>query len=584
MDNNEKKAIDEEAVAEEEFVSDLEDTIENPLVYDGDKLTVQSKIEAEAEGENKEQLAGAIGSGELVVNIPFNNEEALRSENMNDGDNPFGSDSTTNNKYDGPDKAPLDNATETIVPSATASGEAPSTMGNASEASASVAEGGTASVNGASDSTVANSEAPVASNVPAAEGSVVSAPKKKKTGLIIGIVVVILLIGLAVGGAIFYMIHESKEQVVLDAVTNLIGAGTIKTDARQFDGTINMTDLKDADGVKSISFTFNSSAKASNFSGTGSLKISLDAGKDITIDVNAAYISNDGVYFKLDKLKEAIGDDVISGLMGGESSSTSLYDEYSQISQMISALASSAIEALDGNWFKINGDTFASNKDIKESYDCMTKAVDDLGTKESKEKIASIYGAHPFIENDDEKGTSDADGLKYYSVKTNDDKYKAFINEVKDLSAVKDLKTCMNSADSLFGKDDEDEKITAEIKLGITGWSHELKTIKGNIKSESANMDIDAKIGYEEKSVEAPTDSAKGLEDLVKDIMSSLAKTSYMKGLISDTAKSACASKIGTSTYNACIEQYTEYYTNMMMQNLMGSFIPSTAKTSIILK
>ena len=57
-----------------------------------------------------------------------------------------------------------------------------------------------------------------------------------------------------------------------------------------------------------------------------------------------------------------------------------------------------------------------------------------------------------------------------------------------------------------------------------------------------------------------------------------------MKGLISDTAKSACASKIGTSTYNACIEQYTEYYTNMMMQNLMGSFIPSTAKTSILLK
>ena len=117
MDTDDKKVLDEEAIAEEEFVADLEDTIENPLVYDGGKITVQEKIEPEPT-EQKEELVGAIGTGDLTPEKePFNNEDALRSENVNNDENPFGADSTSEKVFGGPDTAPLDNASETIAPS-----------------------------------------------------------------------------------------------------------------------------------------------------------------------------------------------------------------------------------------------------------------------------------------------------------------------------------------------------------------------------------------------------------------------------------------------------------------------------------
>ena len=597
MDAENKEAIDEEAIAEEEFVSDLEDTIENPLVYDGDKLTVQSK-KTQEEGEKKEELAGAIGSGELVVNTPFNNEEALRSESMNNGDNPFGSDSTTNKGFDGPDKAPLDDATETIAPSATTGEEeAPSateTTESEPAESAPVAESESTSTpalgEDTNESAATSSETPVVSNAPTTENSTDNAAepkKKKKTGLIVGIIIAVLLVGAAIGGVVFYMIHESKEQTVLDAVTNLIGGGSqqlgssVKTDARQFDGTIKMSAMKkeDMDGLKSMSLTFKADTKASNFSGTGSLEFELTTNQTIKVDLSGAYISGDGIYFKADKLKDALNTDLLFGAdtSGGYGSSS-----MSDLNSIIKDIVSSVIEAVDGKWFKIDANTFADDKDSQESYSCVTKALDDLSSKEVKDKVAAIYKSHPFIENDD-KDTSDADGLKYYSVKTSSDKYQAFVGEVKELSAVKDLKTCMNNSAS--SSDSESEKVTAEIKLGITGWSHELKVIKGNVKSDSTNMDIDVKVGYEEKSVVAPTDSAKSLEDLTKDFMNSFANSPYMKSYITSMAKQSCAGYASNiNTYNKCVEEITEKLMAEMMKGMMGQFVPSATKTSALIQ
>ena len=77
LDADEENKIDEEAIAEEEFVADLEDTIENPLVFDGDKITVENKKNESASKPEREELPGAVGSGDLIPEEkPFNNEEA----------------------------------------------------------------------------------------------------------------------------------------------------------------------------------------------------------------------------------------------------------------------------------------------------------------------------------------------------------------------------------------------------------------------------------------------------------------------------------------------------------------------------
>ena len=53
----------------------------------------------------------------------------------------------------------------------------------------------------------------------------VKPPKKKKTGLIIGIIIAVLLVLSGIGVAIWYFaVYQNPENVVLDAVNNLITA------------------------------------------------------------------------------------------------------------------------------------------------------------------------------------------------------------------------------------------------------------------------------------------------------------------------------------------------------------------------
>ena len=78
--------LEAEAMAEEEFISDKEDEIENPLVYGDDKkLHLESQLHESEVDEKKDILPGAIGTGDLEAEgLPFNNEQALREEKMNE--------------------------------------------------------------------------------------------------------------------------------------------------------------------------------------------------------------------------------------------------------------------------------------------------------------------------------------------------------------------------------------------------------------------------------------------------------------------------------------------------------------------
>ncbi len=113
-----KEELEAEAIAEEEFISDQEDVIENPLVHDEDnKLRPQS--EAKNPEEKEELLPGAIGTGDLGADsIPFNNEQALREEKMNEENDPnkenFSPDMDFGSTAAG--AAPIDNANKEDAP------------------------------------------------------------------------------------------------------------------------------------------------------------------------------------------------------------------------------------------------------------------------------------------------------------------------------------------------------------------------------------------------------------------------------------------------------------------------------------
>ena len=576
LDADEENKIDEEAIAEEEFVADLEDTIENPLVFDGDKITVENKKNESASKPEREELPGAVGSGDLIPEEkPFNNEEALRSENVNNDQNPFSPDSPSEKGFGGPNVAPLEDAAETIAPAAAAAeaetvADAPAAnpfAGPATEESdATQGDNNTNSTENSTNAGVFASTEPAATTA-ATSGTAESTPtvqdlangankpKKKKTGLIIGIVLAILLLGLIGGGIAFYLIHESKERVISDSIVNLIEAN-----ARQFDGTYTQTNLSDEDdSFESFTLTFKGDNNSANFSGSGSLHIDLKEGKDIELEVSGAYISNDAIYVKINGIKKAIDDAMKEG-MGSSGGGLSSDEEMAFMMEIIGSI----VKPLDDQWIKIDASSLKPYASLKSGYDCMSNAIDSFAKEENKEKIVEAYKNHPFV-MDADKDSKSSDGLNYYYIKSDSEESKAFSEEIEKIDFVKDFKSCANIKSS---KDDDGSDLTTELSIGISPWAHELKHVKGTAKSKEYSAEMNIKISYEDKSVAAPASDAKTLDDLAKDLSESI------KDSLSEQIAAMCKEykAYGESVYNYCVEQYTkELDEEFNFENLINS-------------
>ena len=585
--DDQEEILDEEAIAEEEFIADPEETIkDNPLVYDDEKVEeVQGEIEVTGDAG---ALTGAIGTGNLTFGGgPFNNEEALRSESVSNDENPFGENPSSEGPFGGPDTAPLSDATETIEPAAAKQDD---TFG-ATDLSA---ETGATATPAAAEPTIADlaqeAAAAPASTSPAADTPVATSapavaeaakPKKKKTGLIIGIIiVVILLLGAAIGGIIFYNTHEAKERVLSDAM-----AGIWSADARQFDGTVSIEPKKaDTLGFKNMKLSFKSDNKAANFSGSGSLTVNLSDDNSLSVDLAGAYISSDGIFFKIDKLEEAVNDFDLSSLFGDSAASDKEMVE--MYVDLFKDTIKGVAKEIDGTWYKIDASTFSSDKNAKKTYDCVTEALDSISSSETKNKITDIYKAHPFVEFEEGKDSESADGLTYYYVKTNEEEYKSFGDDVSELDAAKKLESCFdNSSSSSDIKKKKDEtKVEASVKLGIKGWTHELLAAKGNAtSSDGTKLDFDIKIGYEDKSISAPTGDAVNVADAAEKLVDSA--TNSLKKSFPKFAKKMCEKEYAGNQQlvNLCIQEF-EKQMDSFIKETMGEIGGGIVTTSTLLK
>ena len=504
MDIDEQESVlDEEAVAEEEFIADPEETIkDNPLVYD-DKN--KENNDSAATNQKQEALVGAIGTGDLTFGGgPFNNEDLPMfftrvPRSFRPSIRTFAIRRHRPCQYLQclvpvvliEDRGDVVHCA--VQPDPHLCGYVLPMANSESASTTNFAQGTGEAAPVSADSSAA---APVVTAAPATAEQAAK-PKKKKTGLIIGIIVIVLLLGLGIGGIVFYVLHESKERVLSDAMTSVLSA-----DARQFDGSVTLTAKnKKKAGFENVKLNFKSDSKGANFSGSGNLEIKVSDDMSFSIDVAGAYISKDGIFVKLDKLAEAIDGADLEAMFGGSASGD---EESKMISDLLKDTLKGAVKAIDGKWYKIDGDTFKSNNKVKEEYDCITSALDEASSKEVKDKILDIYKEHSFVEADDKKDTESADGLTYYYVKSNSDEYKAFSKEVSKLEVTKKLESCMDSG-SVEKDDDDDEEDEDEeksegefdLKFGIKGWSHELRSVKGTAATDGEDgysMDLDVKM------------------------------------------------------------------------------------------
>lgn len=566
--------LEAEAMAEEEFISDKEDEIENPLVYGDDKkLHLESQLHESEVDEKKDILPGAIGTGDLEAEgLPFNNEQALREEKMNENNDPLKNDSVENPEQTTPDMDFGANATDMQMNTEAPKGEdtpkeeAPINEALSAEMDAmlnaagndpvmnmgaevtdapvqpveneTIAPAAEQSANAGAPAVDASAENATAESTPAAEAAptiadlatnsnantastdaTVKTKGKKKTGLIIGLAIAaVVVIGGGVGAIAYLNWHESPEQTLADAISNVWNAkniqaeATITGEAKDEDSDFSKIELK-----MNMIATQNAASMSIN-----TLSIDTKENGSYNLSVESAYSLDDDIYFKIGGIKEAF-----DGAMKNVDK-----DEAEEL-EAISGMVGGVIEVLDNQWIKIDSDLL-KEMGVKDQYDCYKEKAKALSSEDFKKKVAEIYENHGFIALKDDKVVKTEDGLSYYSIKIDDKESEAFGEEVEKLDEVKALTSCFDS--KLDTDDDEDEEWDDDLDLefnddikkedeqrdydllvGISGWNHTLKAVEAKSSDDDADMSIKLNLSYGEKAVELPGD-AKNAKDLVEEL------------------------------------------------------------------
>lgn len=576
--------LEAEAMAEEEFISDKEDEIENPLVYGDDKkLHLESQLHESEVDEKEDILPGAIGTGDLEAEgLPFNNEQALREEKMNENNDPLKNDSVKNPEQTTPDmdfganatdmqmnteapegedtpkeEAPINEAlsaemdamlnaagndpvmnmgaevtdapvqpveNEAIAPAAETTNESTAEQSANAETPAVDASAENATAESTPAAEAAPTIADLAANPSANTASTDATAKtkgKKKTGLIIGLAIAaVAVIGGGVGAIAYLNWHESPEQTLADAISNVWNAkniqaeATITGEAKDKDSDFSKIELK-----MNMIATQNAASVSIN-----TLSIDTKENGSYSLSVESAYSLDDGIYLKIGGIKEAF-----DGAMKNVDK-----DEAEEL-EAISGMVGGVIEVLDNQWIKIDSDLL-KEMGVKDQYDCYKEKAKALSSEDFKKKVAEIYENHGFIALKDDKVVKTEDGLSYYSIKIDDKESEAFGEEVEKLDEVKALTSCFDSElntdddeddewdDDLdlefnggIKEDDEDEQRDYDLLVGISGWSHTLKAVEVKTSDDDADMSIKLNLSYDEKAVELPGD-AKNAKDLVEEL------------------------------------------------------------------
>ena len=330
-------------------------------------------------------------------------------------------------------------------------------------------------------------------------------PKKKKTGLIIGIVLgVIALIAIISAVLVYFLWWQNPEKMVTDAVSNAIMAKKMTADGKV------VIDMRDQGKIELNVKTATDSGKS---------KANIDAKLNIKgVEKNIplkgdAVLDNDGtIYVKINNFKDLYGTllEVVMESSSGGNLSRSQIETYRD--QTLEKMGSE-IDKMSDTWMKISPDEIGSE------YKCGINALKKIQSDESARKeLAQIYQKNSLFTIKDSK-ISDRNGGRGFELQGNNKSNSSkFEEEFKNSSVGKALSKCGKSN----GHDSNDESTSIDessLKVWVDRSSHELKAVelKGNDKKASVEISFDINMNKSEE-IKVPS-SAESLKEFVEGFM-----------------------------------------------------------------
>lgn len=302
-------------------------------------------------------------------------------------------------------------------------------------------------------------------------------PKKKKTGLIIGIVIaVVLLIG-GVAAALIIM-NMNKGDAVAKAIEKIVTGNAPENVV--IDGTLTLVPNEDDSLLSNVQIDLDSQASTRSMmnSSIATVTTNFANGNSASFEFDEVYAANGDLYFKLSGLTNAMEDYTAamqsamleSGTAGSEVVDCESEDgcvattevvEPTSLPVEVEADTSlgvmeslteilSIIENVDGEWLRISTDDLSGVSELAPQESGTSCLVDFVGNvKNYNNSIAEIYGKNPFITSTTEGVTlASKSGEPVYKVTIDSEKFGAFINEFQNSELVSNLFSCMGYENS----------------------------------------------------------------------------------------------------------------------------------------
>ena len=341
-------------------------------------------------------------------------------------------------------------------------------------------------------------------------------PKKKKTGLIIGIVLgVIALIAIISAVLVYFLWWQNPEKMVTDAVSN-----AIMTKKMTADGNV-VIDMRDQGKIELNVKTATDSGKS---------KANIDAKlnikgveKSIPLDGDMVLGDDGTIYVKINNFKDLYGtllEIVMESSSGGKASRAQIETYRDQTLRKMS----SEIDKMSNTWMKVSPD------EIGDEYKCGINALKKIQSDESvRKEVAQLYQKNSFFTIKDSK-ISDRNGGRGFELQGDNSKLSKFNDEFKNSSAGKTLSKCGKS--NSYKSSELSSIDTASLKVWVDRSSHELKALelKGDSKKASVEISFDINVNKSEE-IKVPS-SAESLKEFIGGFMEG-----YSSGLSSTSTR-----------------------------------------------
>lgn len=341
-------------------------------------------------------------------------------------------------------------------------------------------------------------------------------PKKKKTGLIIGIVLgVVALIAIISAVLVYFLWWQNPEKMVTDAVSNAIMAKKMTADGKV------VIDMRDQGKIELNVKTATDSGKS---------KANIDAKLDVKgVEKNIplkgdVVLDSDGtIYVKINNFKDLYGTllEIVMESSSGGNLSRSQIETYRD--QTLEKMGSE-IDKMSDTWMKISPDEIGSE------YKCGINALKKIQSDESARKeVAQLYRKNSFFTIKDSK-ISDRNGGRGFELQGDNSKLSKFNDEFKKSSAGKALSKCGKYNSYKSSESSSIDK--SSLKVWVDRSSHELKALelKGDGKKASVEISFDINMNKSEE-IKAPSD-AESLKEFIEGFMEG-----YSSGLSSTSIR-----------------------------------------------